>query len=268
MSSPAKHMQYKQKARRFFSVLLPIFVTQVALTATGFFDTVMSGHVSEQDLAGVAVGSNLFMPFFGSFLGIISVLTPTIAQLHGAGRQERIGFVVRQGFYWSLGLAGAFLLLGILFVPTILEFLALEPKVERVAAGYLATIAFGIVPIFLAGVLRNLIDAHGYTRLTMVITLVTVPINVIANYIFMYGTLGIPAFGGIGAGIGSAIAFSLNLLFNAIVVVTVEPFRSYHIFRSLPRRTLPNGSGRFRSASRSVARCSASRASSVPSDSS
>ena len=201
MSSPVKHMQYKQKAKRFFSVLLPIFVTQVALTATGFFDTVMSGHVSEQDLAGVAVGSNLFMPFFGSFLGIISVLTPTIAQLHGAGRQERIGFVVRQGFYWSLGLAGAFLLLGIFFVPTILDFLALEPKVERVAAGYLAAIAFGIVPIFLAGVLRNLIDAHGYTRLTMVITLVTVPINVLANYIFMYGTLGIPAFGGIGAGI-------------------------------------------------------------------
>lgn len=238
MSSPVKHMQYKQKAKRFFSVLLPIFVTQVALTATGFFDTVMSGHVSEQDLAGVAVGSNLFMPFFGSFLGIISVLTPTIAQLHGAGKQERIGFVVRQGFYWSLGLAGVFLLLGIFFVPTILEFLALEPKVERVAAGYLAAIAFGIVPIFLAGVLRNLIDAHGYTRLTMVITLVTVPINVLANYIFMYGTLGIPAFGGIGAGIGSAIAFSLNFLLNVIVVVTVEPFRSYHIFHSLPRPDL------------------------------
>ena len=91
------------------------------------------------------------------------------------------------------------------------------------------------MPIFLAGVLRNLIDAHGYTRLTMVITLVRVPINVIANYIFMYGTLGIPAFGGIGDGIGSAIALSLNLLFNAIVVVTVEPFRSYHIFRSLTR---------------------------------
>ena len=50
---------YRTKAKRFFSVLLPIFVTQIALTATGFFDTVMSGHVSEQDLAGVAVGSNL-----------------------------------------------------------------------------------------------------------------------------------------------------------------------------------------------------------------
>lgn len=108
---------YRRKAKRFFSVLLPIFVTQIALTATGFFDTVMSGHVSEQDLAGVAVGSNLFMPFFGSFLGIISVLTPIVAQLHGAGKRERIDFVVRQGFYWSLGLAGVFLLLGIFLCP-------------------------------------------------------------------------------------------------------------------------------------------------------
>ena len=88
---------YRAKAKRFFSVLLPIFVTQIALTATGFFDTVMSGHVSEQDLAGVAVGSNLFMPFFGSFLGIISVLTPIVAQLHGAGKRERIDFLLAVG---------------------------------------------------------------------------------------------------------------------------------------------------------------------------
>ena len=229
---------YRTKAKRFFSVLLPIFVTQIALTATGFFDTVMSGHVSEQDLAGVAVGSNLFMPFFGSFLGIISVLTPIVAQLHGAGKRERIDFVVRQGFYWSLGLAGVFLLLGIFFVPAILDVLALEPKVRQVAAGYLLAIAVGIVPIFLAGVLRNLIDAHGCTRLTMIITLVTVPINVLANYIFIYGAWGIPAFGGIGAGIGSAIAFSLNFLLNVLVVLTIEPFRSYHVFRSLPRPDL------------------------------
>ena len=226
---------YQKKAGRFFSVLLPIFITQIALTATGFFDTVMSGHVSEQDLAGVAVGSNLFMPFFGSFLGVISVLTPIISQLYGAGDRKKIVFAVRQGFYWSLGLAAVFLLLGILFVPYILAYLHLEPKVAYVASGYLVTIAFGIVPIFLAGVLRNLIDAHGYTRLTMLVTLLIVPINVAANYIFMYGAFGVPAFGGIGAGIGSAIAFTLNFLLNVLVVSRIEPFRSYHVFRHLPR---------------------------------
>ena len=76
-------------------------------------------------------------------------------------------------------------------MPLILDGLQLEPKVERVAAGYLAGIAPGIVPIFLAGVLRNLIDAHGRTHLTMMITLVTVPINVAANYVFMYGAFGL-----------------------------------------------------------------------------
>ena len=58
---------YKAKARQFFVVLLPIFITQLSLMATGFFNTVMAGHISQQDLAGVAVGVNLFMPFFGSF---------------------------------------------------------------------------------------------------------------------------------------------------------------------------------------------------------
>ena len=71
---------YKEKGKQFFFVLLPIFITQISLTATGFADTVMAGHISEQDLAGVAVGSNLFMPFFGAFWGIISGLTPVISQ--------------------------------------------------------------------------------------------------------------------------------------------------------------------------------------------
>ena len=77
-------LHYREKARRFLTILCPIFITQLALTATGFCDTVMSGHISEQDLAGVAVGANLFMPFFGSFLGIISVLPPILSQHYGA----------------------------------------------------------------------------------------------------------------------------------------------------------------------------------------
>lgn len=229
---------YRQKARQFFLVLLPIFVTQLSLTATGFFNTIMAGHISEQDLAGVAVGVNLFLPFFGMFLGIISGVTPTVSQLYGAGKRETIGFVVKQGFYWALMLGGIFLLLGYLAVPHVLPYLALEPKVEYITRHYLMAVSFGILPIFLAGVLRNFIDAHGYTRLTMCITMCTVPVNILCNYVFMYGLFGLPAFGGIGAGIGSAIAFSLNLVLNALVVTFIHPFRDYRIFRQLPHPSL------------------------------
>ena len=226
---------YRQKARQFFAVLLPIFITQLSLMATGFFNTVMAGHISEQDLAGVAVGVNLFMPFFGGFLGIISGLTPTISQLYGAGRQDKIGFIVKQGFYWAFGLAVLFLAMGWLTVPWVLPLLALEPKVEYISRYYLLAVSFGIIPIFLAGVLRNFIDAHGYTRLTMGITMCTVPVNIVLNYIFMYGLIGVPAFGGVGAGIGSALALTLNLVLNALVVTHIQPFRDYRLFHQLPR---------------------------------
>ena len=229
---------YRQKAGVFFQVLVPVFITQLALTSTGFFDTVMAGHVSEQDLAGVAVGFNLFFPFFGSCLGIISGLTPTIAYLHGANQPEKIVFVVQQGFYWALGLAVFFIGSGCIALPLLLPYLALEPRVAFVVTGYLAALACGIGPIFLAGVLRNFIDALGATRLTMGITVLIVPVNIGLNYLFIFGAWGIPALGGIGAGVGTAISFYFNLLLNILVVGHWRPFADYHVFRRMLRPAL------------------------------
>jgi MATE family multidrug resistance protein len=95
-------------------------------------------------------------------------------------------------------------------------------------------LSLGIIPIFISSVLRNFIDAHGYTRLTMCVTMCTVPTNITLNYIFMYGLFGLPAFGGIGAGIGSAVTLTLNLILNIIVVSRMHPFKDYHVFRHLP----------------------------------
>ena len=229
---------YGQKARQFFAVLLPIFITQLALTATGFFNTVMAGHVSEQDLAGVAVGVNLFFPFFVASMGIISGLTPTISQLYGGGKPEKIRFIVQQGFYWSVVLAGIFLLLGFLITPWLLPELHLEPRVDHIVRYYLLAIAAGIVPIFLAGVLRNFIDSHGATRITMCITMFTVPLNIVLNFFFMYGICGFPVLGGIGAGVGSGITYFVNLLLNVLVVCRLPQFASYRLFQNLPRPCL------------------------------
>lgn len=226
---------YKQKSLQFFAVLLPLFVTQLALVSTGFFDTVMSGHAGERELAGVAISTNLFFPFFNSFLGIISGLTPTIANLYGGDQKEKIRFVVQQGFYWALSMGIIFIIIGIFLVHLLSANLQLDTRVNYVFNHFLFAIAFGVCPIFLAAVLRNFIDAHGFTRVTMCITICTVPINICLNYIFIFGAFGLPALGGVGSGIGSAIAYHVNLLLNIIVVTTIKPFKDYHIFRHLPR---------------------------------
>jgi len=226
------------KIKQFFIVLLPIFITQISLISTGFFDTVMAGHVSEEDLAGVAVGANLFMPVFGSILGVISGLTPVISQLYGAKKKEEIPFVIIQGLYLSLIIGIVLILLAAAFIQPAFELLNLEPRVDYIAKMYLLAMAFGICPIFIAGVFRNFMDAFGYTRFTMLITICAVPCNIFMNYLFMFGKFGFPELGGIGAGVGTAITFYVVLGLNILVVHNLSPFKEYHIFSQFCKPSL------------------------------
>lgn len=75
----------------------------------------------------------------------------------------------------------------------------LEEPVERIAAQFLSIIAIGIIPLFTYTVLRGFIDALGKTRTTMIITLLSLPINVILNYLLIFGNFGFPKLGGVGA---------------------------------------------------------------------
>lgn len=221
---------YREKAKQFFIVLLPIFVTQITLMSTGFFDTVMSGNVSEYDLAGVAIAVNIFMPVFGSLLGVISGLTPIISQLYGADKRDELPSIVVQGIYLSIAISIGLILIGLVVVPLLLGAMQLEPKVEMVAKGFLTACAFGICPILIAAVLRNFVDALGYTRVTMMVTVLSVPVNIGMNYLFIFGKWGLPALGGIGAGVGSAITYWFVLVFNLLVIRHVKPFSQYDIF--------------------------------------
>lgn len=229
---------YPARARQFFVVLLPILVTQVSLIAPGFFNTVMAGHISKEDLAGIAVGASIFFPVFGAFMGLVSGLTPVIAQHYGARRPLEIRRVVQQSFYWSMLLSVLLLICGVLTVPALVRALALEPVVERITMEYLSYIALGLIPVAPAIVLRNFIDAHGRTRLTMYITMTTIPINIVLNYIFMYGAFGVPAFGGPGAGLGAALSYAVFFVLNVVAVLWIPQFARYHVFARLPKPVL------------------------------
>lgn len=229
---------YPARARQFFVVLLPILVTQVSLIAPGFFNTVMAGHISKEDLAGIAVGASIFFPVFGAFMGLVSGLTPVIAQHYGARRLREIRRVVQQSFYWATLLSVLLLICGALTVPALVRALALEPVVERITMEYLSYIALGLIPVAPAIVLRNFIDAHGRTRLTMYITMTTIPINIVLNYIFMYGAFGIPAFGGPGAGLGAALSYGIFFILNILAVLWIPQFARYHVLARLPKPIL------------------------------
>ena len=221
---------YRDKLRRLLSVMLPIICTQIAIMGMNFFDASMSGQDGDVDLAGAAIGGNIWMPIQTGISGILMAAMPLVANLLGAGEKEKITVVVRHGLVLALGFALLVLGCGIAFLPHFLQGMGLASEVYHVALLYLAGLGLGVVPFFMITPLRSLVDTLGYTHLTMRIYLLALPINACLNYVLIFGKLGLPRLGGVGAGVASGLTFWLLLAIFAWVVSRLEPFKSYHIF--------------------------------------
>ncbi|MEN1935530.1 MATE family efflux transporter [Paenibacillus sp. 102] len=229
---------FLQKTKQFVLLFFPIFVTQMSLFAMSFFDTTMSGHASAADLAGVAIGTSIWIPVSTGLTGILMATTPIIAQLVGSKQKEQVPHIVIQAVYLAIGVSLLVILIGFFAVSPILSGMHLEEQVEHIASQFLSIISIGIIPLFVYTVLRGFIDALGKTRTTMIITLLSLPINVILNYVFIFGHFGFPKLGGVGAAIASTATYWCILLITIIIIRTKEPFASFGIFRRLYRLSI------------------------------
>ncbi len=222
----------QQKSKQFLVILLPILITQIALSAITFFDTNMSGKASSTDLAGVAIGSSLWIPLQTGLSGILMGITPIVSHLVGGGQAKKVAYHVMQGIWLALLLALAILAIGSLLLPTILDAMNLDNDVRRIAFRFLSFLSIGIIPMFGYTVIRSYIDALGQTRISMLVTLISLPINVFLNYLLIFGNWGFPRLGGAGAGIASAITYWCVFIIAVIFVTRLKPFASFGIFRT------------------------------------
>ena len=195
-----------------------------------FFDTTMSGRVHPNDLAGVAIGSSIWVPINTGLSGILLGVTPIIAHLAGAKKIKDVPKMVVQALYLSVILSILIIIIGFFVLDPILSTMNLEREVLHIAKGYLVALSFGILPLFIYSVLRCFIDALGFTRVTMFITLTSLPINFLLNYLFIFGNFGFPKLGGIGAGVATAITYWCITAIAVVIIMKKTPFLEYQIF--------------------------------------
>ncbi|MFY7868542.1 MAG: MATE family efflux transporter, partial [Exiguobacterium sp.] len=110
-----------EKIKLFFTIFFPILVTQVSFYLISFFDTVMSGRAGAVDLAGVGVGSSLWMPVYTGLSGIMLAVAPIVSQALGARDRQQIQRTLFQGIYLAIMLSVITLTLGSFLVPMAIE---------------------------------------------------------------------------------------------------------------------------------------------------
>lgn len=212
----------------------PIFMAQLALTALGFVDTIMSGWVGTDDLAAIGLGSNIMLPVFMFSTGVLLALTPLISKQYGANNADAIRVYVQQGLWLALPLG--LVSLGVLMnLDWLLQWLGLSAKVYQLTSDYLYYIAFGLPGIALYQALRFFWEGLGTTQATMWISFLALFLNIPLNALFIYGYGPVPALGAAGCGVASAIVMWLMLAFGLA-----------YVFRSRLTRPFVSGWGLFR----------------------
>ena len=120
----------------------------------------MSGHASPIDLAGVAIGTSIWIPVSTGLTGILMATTQLLRNSLDP-RKEDVPQVIIQAVYLAICASFVVMLIGFFAVTPILNGMRLEEPVERIAAQFLSIIAMGIIPLFTYTVLRGFIDALG-----------------------------------------------------------------------------------------------------------
>lgn len=200
--------RYFRELKELFYLSGPILGAQLASVGMNFVDTSMAGQYSAEDLAAIAIGSSIWMPIFILVRGILMAVTPTVAQLYGAGSLEKVATPVRQAMWIALGLS----LLSILFLMNtapLLTWLEVEPAVANKAQDYLTAIAWGVPAICFYQVLACYCEGRSYTKPAMLFSFMALLLNIPVNYVLIYGKLGFPELGGVGCGYATAACFWL-----------------------------------------------------------
>ncbi|MCL5255084.1 MAG: MATE family efflux transporter [Gammaproteobacteria bacterium] len=211
----------------------PILIAQLTQMMMGVVDTLMAGRIGPTDLAAVAVGGAIWIPLTLIIFGFGLALAPVISHCDGAGERSQVGRHVQQNLYTCILAA---LLTGLLMylAPAVLAVMDVEPEFRTMTLDYLHYIVWGLPAFVLYVVLRNFCEGLSHTMPSLVIGVIGLLINIPANYIFIYGKLGMPALGGAGAGVASALVL-WGMAVSLLVYVLwskryrpVMPFRRFY----------------------------------------
>ncbi|WP_312057701.1 MATE family efflux transporter [Pantoea brenneri] len=224
--------KYLTEARQLLALAIPVILAQVAQTAMGFVDTIMAGAVSATDMAAVAVGTSIWLPAILFGHGLLLALTPTVAQLNGSGRRERIAEQIRQG-YW-LALFVSLLIMMLLWHAGYLirAMHDIDPLLAMKAEGYLHALLFGAPGYLFFQVLRNQCEGLSKTKPGMVLGFLGLMVNIPLNYIFIYGHFGMPALGGVGCGVATASVYWVMFICMRFWVRRMSTMRDIHLTSS------------------------------------
>lgn len=207
-----------------YTLAWPIFIEQLLRLLMNYVSVFMLGHYSDEAVAATGVASQI-LTLSVIFYGFLTVgVQIVIAQLLGAKKKHLVKKVITNGlvvaFIIGIAMSAIFILLG----DTFLRLLGLSEQLVTVGSPFIKIIGGSSVIIAIYSSLLPILRTHGYVRQAMIVPITVGVINVIFNYLFLYGPLSDLNSGVTGVGIATSFA---NIVGMVITVWMIKKYIGY-----------------------------------------
>ncbi|WP_373975975.1 MATE family efflux transporter [Chitinibacter sp. SCUT-21] len=210
----------------------PIMIGQLAQTGTSFVDAVMAGHVSAADLAAVSVGASIYTMLIVTLMGLLLAISPMVAQKIGAKQHGDIPALTQQSLYQGLFAGLVAIAIAHALLP-VFNHLGLSAEVNDKAQRFLSAVSWGLPALAISRVLYGYSSALNHTKPMMIIALISLALNIPANWLLIYGHFGFPALGAVGCGWATAFCMWISALLWLIWICVSPVYRDTHPFDRL-----------------------------------
>ena len=210
----------------------PIILGLLGHTLVGMIDNIMVGKLDPTNLAAVSLGNSFIFIAMSIGIGFSAAITPVVAEAHSKKHDKDLMKSFVNGFILCLFL-GCLLYGAILLFKPLLNVLDQPQNVVELAIPYLDIVALSLIPLLMFQALKQFSDGLSLTANSMYATILANVVNVIINYVLIFGKLGFPQMGIIGAAIGTLVSRVIMFIFLFFLLYKRDIIRKYisYIFK-------------------------------------
>jgi len=221
--------QIQLDARIILRLGAPLIANNLANAGMTFADTVMAGQLGARELAGLAIGVSYYNLCWFLGFGVLMSLSPCVAHAYGAKDDASVTRFLRQSLWLVMGLS-VLLIAALWQVDRALHAFGIAPEIFPIAVSYVETISWGLPAFFAFFALRFTSEGLGITRPIMYIAFLGLAVNVLDNWLFIYGYWGLPRLGAVGCAVATAISEWIMLIAMIAYLKWHRHYRPYNFF--------------------------------------
>ncbi|MFY0625969.1 MAG: MATE family efflux transporter [Reichenbachiella sp.] len=192
-------MTTKEHLSKNWTLAYPVMLSQVGHMMVGVADSIMVGQLGTVPLAAVSLGNSVFSVVMLFGIGVSYGMTPLIARADGGNDKKMSASVLKHGLLLN-GLLGVLLLGLCIGLSYVFPYLDQDAEVLNGALPYFLVLSASVVPLMFFQTGRQFAEGLSMTRQAMFISISGNILNVILNYILIFGKFGVEPQGLIGAG--------------------------------------------------------------------